>query len=102
MKIAPAAVANPFAYGQSICELDRLVRGSVDVVLVGPRDDARTKALAREVYRRFVPNRTLSWGDGPVAEGKDGKDAPVAYVCRGRTCSLPVKTPEELRALLEA
>ncbi len=102
VKIAPAAVANPFGYGQSLCELDRLVRGSVDVVLVGPRDDARTKALARTVFSRFVPNRTVSWGDGPVAEDKAARDVPVAYVCRGRTCSLPVKTPEELGPLLEA
>ena len=41
--LAPAALANPFGYGQSLCELDRLVRGSVDVVLVGPRADARTR-----------------------------------------------------------
>jgi uncharacterized protein YyaL (SSP411 family) len=100
--IAPAAIANPFGYGQSLCELDRLVRGNVDVVVVGDRSDDRTRALVAEAFRTFLPNRTISWGDGPLAEGKEAKDVPVAYVCRGRTCSLPVKTPDELRALLEA
>ena len=101
LAIAPAAIANPFGYGQSLCEIDRLVRGNVDVVLVGDPNDERTKALARTTFAAFLPNRTVSWGHGPLAEGKEKKDAPVAYVCRGRTCSLPVKTPDELRVLLE-
>jgi uncharacterized protein YyaL (SSP411 family) len=97
-------------YGQTICELDRLVGGSVDGVLVGARDDARTKALAEAVFSRWLPNRTIAWLDPAdeasraacalLGEGKEAKSTPVAYVCRGRTCSLPVASPEELRSLL--
>jgi uncharacterized protein YyaL (SSP411 family) len=104
------ALENPFGFGQALAELDRTVRGSVDVVLVGSREDARTRALAREVFRVYLPNRAVAWVDPgdpssvevcPVlAEGKAPGDAPVAYVCRGRTCSAPVATPEALRALL--
>jgi uncharacterized protein len=101
LAIAPAAIANPFGYGQSLCEIDRLVRGNVDVVIVGPRSDERTQALVSEAFASFLPNRTVSWGDGPLAEGKEAKDVPVAYVCRGRTCSLPVSTTNALRALLD-
>ncbi|HEY8079969.1 MAG TPA: thioredoxin domain-containing protein [Labilithrix sp.] len=110
VRLAPSAIANPFGYGQTLCELDRLVRGSVDVVLVGPRADARTQSLARGVFSRYLPNRTLAWLDpsdarsreacAGLAEGKEPKAAPVAYVCRGRACSLPVATPEELAPLL--
>ena len=106
----PTESANPMGYGQTICELDRLVRGSVDVVLVGARDDARTKALAETVFSRWLPNRTVAWLDPSDAEsraacallgeGKQAKSTPVAYVCRGRTCSLPVASPEELLPLL--
>jgi hypothetical protein len=109
-RVAPAAVANPFGYGQSVCEMDRLVRGSIDVVLVGPRDDARTRALAAVVFSRWLPNRTVAWLDdetpgsreacAALAEGKLAKEAPVAYVCKERTCSLPIASPQELRALL--
>jgi uncharacterized protein YyaL (SSP411 family) len=112
LRLAPAAVANPFGYGQALCELDCLVRGSVDVVLVGARDDSRTRALAAAVFARWLPNRTLAWldpADAPsrsacaaLAEGKEAKDVPVAYVCRGRTCSLPVSTPDELSAALHS
>jgi uncharacterized protein YyaL (SSP411 family) len=110
-RIAPTAVDNPFGLGQSVCALDRLVRGSIDIVLVGRRDDPRTGALASAVFRAYLPNRTLAWLDPTdaasraacvaLAEGKPPKEAPVAYVCRGRTCSLPVATPEELRPLLQ-
>jgi hypothetical protein len=90
--------------------MDRLVRGSIDVVLVGPRDDARTRALAAVVFSRWLPNRTVAWLDdetpgsreacAALAEGKLAKEAPVAYVCKERTCSLPIASPQELRALL--
>ncbi len=112
MRLAPSAIANPFGFGQTLCELDRLVRGSVDVVLVGPRADARTQALANIVFRRWLPNRTVAWVDPAdpstleacplLGAGKGARGAPVAYVCRGRTCSLPVTDPDALRALLEA
>lgn len=110
-RTATAAVENPFGHGQAICELDRMIRGSVDVVLVGPRQDARTKALARAAYAKWLPNRTIAWVDPSdatsieasalLAEGKPAKDEPVAYVCRGRTCSLGVTTVEALEQLLE-
>ena len=35
-----------------------------------------------------------------LAEGKEAADRPVAYVCRGRTCSAPVDTAEALSTLL--
>ena len=107
-RLAPVAVANPFGYGQTLCELDRLVRGNVDVVLVGPRADARTQALARAVFAKWLPNRTVAWVDPAdpssqeaaalLAEGKPAQVEPAAYVCRDRTCSLPITTPEALGA----
>lgn len=110
VRLAPQATSNPMGFGQALCEMDRLVRGSVDVVLVGPPDDARTQALARAVFATWLPNRTVAWLDerdpasreacALLAAGKPAKDVPVAYVCRGRTCSLPVRTPEELAPLL--
>jgi uncharacterized protein len=106
-RLAPNALANPLGFGQTICELDR-ARRSVEVVLVGPRRDPRMRALASVVHRAYIPNRTLAWIDpsdpasvraaAALAEGK-GR-GPAAYVCRGRTCSLPVTDPEALRTLI--
>ena len=111
VRLAPSAVANPFGFGQTLCELDRLIRGSVDVVLVGPRKDERTQALAGAVFAKWLPNRTVAWLDPDdetsraacalLAADKPAHDVPVAYVCHGRTCSLPVSSPDALRALLD-
>jgi uncharacterized protein len=108
-RLARAAVDNPFGMGQTVCALDRLVRSSVDVLLIGAIDDARTLALAAETFRAYLPNRTIAWlapdaasraACRELAEGKTIPATPAAYVCQGRTCSLPVTDPAELRALL--
>jgi uncharacterized protein len=108
--VAGAAAENPFGFGRALAAIDRFVRGSVDVVLVGERHDPKTQALARAVFARYLPNRTLAWLDpkdaktmgacAVLAEGKPAAGEPCAYVCRGRTCSLPVASPAELTALL--
>ena len=113
--LAPAAEQNPFGMSDVVCLADRLVRGSVDVVARGPaRRARRTRALAREVVPRPPAaiasspgsTRTIRARSRParvLAEGKLGKPGPVAYVCRGRTCSLPIANPGELaRALATA
>jgi len=106
-RVSGDALENPFGFGQTLCALDRLVRGSVDVVLAGPPGDPRTRALASAVYDAYLPNRTLAWLDPSDAEsaracsalaaGKESRGEPVAYVCRGRVCSLPIATPDDLR-----
>jgi len=108
--VAPSAVANPFAFGQTLGALDRLVRGSTDVVILGAHDDSEAKALHREVLGSYLPNRNVVWANpgrsasmqaAPLATSdKPTGLAAVAYVCVGRACSAPVTTPEELRALL--
>jgi uncharacterized protein YyaL (SSP411 family) len=110
-RVAGPAIHNPFGYGQTLAVLDRLVRGSVDIALVGPREDPRTISLAQPIWSAYLPNRTVAWLD-PTDErsrsvapelflGKEFRDTPVAYVCRGRTCSLPLSTAEDLRGELE-
>lgn len=106
-KLAGAAAENPMGMSGTVCLADRLVRGSVDVVLVG-----RSDALEREAMRAYLPDRVIAWVDVQdpasleacrlLADGKPSQPQPAAYVCRGRTCSLPVQSPEELAKLLRA
>jgi uncharacterized protein len=86
---------------------DFLERGTV-IVVAGPPDDPAARALAAIALVAPDPAtcvlRTRDGGDWPETSPGRGKTAmngaPAAYVCRGRTCSLPVTTPGELRALL--
>jgi len=107
---AAQALENPFGFGQTLCELSRLVKGSVDVVLVGDPADRRTAELAKALFSKWLPNRTVAWSNPndarsvevaeALAEGKTAQSGPVAYVCRDRSCSAPVSTAVELLALL--
>jgi uncharacterized protein YyaL (SSP411 family) len=109
-KGASAAADNPLGMGVTLGLADRLVRGSVDIVLVGPRTSTATRALAREAHRAYLPNRVLAWLDPAdpqaldacraLGEGKVEQPEPVAYVCRGRTCSLPLRDAGELARAL--
>ncbi len=105
-RVAAAALENPFGYGQTLAALDRLVRGGVEVVIVGKRGDPGVAALAAVVHGAYLPNRTVAWLDpsdaasvaacAALANGKEAGTMPVAYVCRGRACSLPILSPVEL------
>ena len=107
--MAPAAAENPFGFGKGIGVLDRLARGSVDVVIAGARGDARVSELAHAAARAYLPNRNLVLLTSDEARAAcaaiaDGKTAGPggearAFVCRGRTCSLPVDTAEALTKL---
>ncbi|MFD1545484.1 thioredoxin domain-containing protein [Nonomuraea guangzhouensis] len=83
--------------------------GPVEVAVVGPPDDPRTRALHREALLADVPGLVVALGDGEggqpggpaLLEGRGTVGgAPAAYVCRDFACRMPVTTPEELRAEL--
>jgi hypothetical protein len=109
-RLAPAAADNPGGMSGTVCLADRLVRGSVDVVVVGPRASEATRALVREAFRAPLHDRVVAWVDPAdpeslaacVAIGRDKppSDRPVAYVCRGFACSAPVSDAQELAKLL--
>ncbi len=107
--VAGAALENPFGMGQAVLGVDHLVRGSTDVVVVGPA--SATEPLVAAAYRVYLPCRTVVAVDpadprsveaaGVLAEGKPARDGgAVAYVCRARTCSAPVSDAAELEKLL--
>jgi uncharacterized protein YyaL (SSP411 family) len=101
---------NPFGYANLLCALDWSCEGPVDIVIIGPREDAATRALVRSTHAVYLPNRTLTVvapeesGSPDIPEAARGKSMPdgkpTAYVCRGFTCSAPVTTPEAFAALL--
>jgi uncharacterized protein YyaL (SSP411 family) len=73
------------------------------VVIVGPSDEARSLRLAalalprggRRVWSMPYGGRMGGLSFPPAAK-------PVAYLCRGRTCSRPIVEPERLAAMMQA
>jgi uncharacterized protein len=86
---------------------DTLERGG-SVVIDGPFDDPRAQALAEIALRAPDPSLTVlrldrrPWPDGPPRADLPRAAEPVAMLCQGQTCSLPVSAPEALEALMEA
>jgi uncharacterized protein YyaL (SSP411 family) len=102
----------PSAFGYALGALDFYLSTPKEVVIVSPAeggaDDAR--ALAREVWSRYLPNKIVaraSESDARAAErvpllrerAAVGGRA-TAYVCEHYACKQPVNTPEELASQL--
>jgi uncharacterized protein len=96
---------SPSGFGQALCALDLYLSGAKEIALVGDphRDD--TRALAAEVWRRFLPAHVFASGTegGPATEavpllaGRPQLDGrPAAYVCERFVCKRPVSEPDEL------
>jgi uncharacterized protein YyaL (SSP411 family) len=105
-RLAGSAFDNPLGMSVTVALLQHVVAGPVEIVVVGPRANPTTRALVAQADQVYLPDRVLAWVDpedpasleasAVVAEGKRPAASPVAYVCRDRTCSLPVDTREAL------
>jgi uncharacterized protein YyaL (SSP411 family) len=84
---------------------DMLHRGG-SIVIDGPLDDPRAKALAALALRTPDPSLTVLrldrtlWPTGAPRSDLPAVLASAAMLCQGQTCSLPATTPEALAELL--
>jgi uncharacterized protein YyaL (SSP411 family) len=91
----------------TLMSADALERGG-SVVIDGALSDPRAQALAQVALNAPDPSlavlrleRSL-WPEGAPRPDLPRAAEPVATLCQGQTCSLPVATPEALAALIEA
>jgi len=80
-----------------------------EIGVIGSKNDARTKAMLKEIYLAYLPNKILNLRDPkekikedwfPFLEGKRTGETPTAFVCKGFTCLPPIRDEKELRKLL--
>ena len=95
----------PTAAGHWLGALDFYLSRPKEIVVVGERAEADTKALLEEVHKSYIPNRVmLGVEDGdqpadrlPLLEGRQKIDGvATAYVCENYVCQLPVTDPQAL------
>jgi uncharacterized protein len=90
----------------TLMSADMLERGG-SAAVDGPLDDPRSQTLAQAALRAPDPSLTVLrldrrlWPDGPPRADLPQAPEPIAMLCQGQTCSLPVATPEALTALME-
>ncbi|SBS78562.1 conserved hypothetical protein [uncultured Mycobacterium sp.] len=94
---SPLLARAPRSSGHWLAVAEAAVRGPLQVAVASDRPDSELLAAARQL----APGGTIVVGgavdSSPLLEGRDrvgGNDA--AYVCRGRTCDLPVTDAGEL------
>lgn len=80
--------------------------------MVGKRGAKDTDDLLQVIYKRLIPNRILLLIDPDETDGmllrknehlgnlKPVDNRATAYVCKHRTCSLPVTSSEQLATLI--
>jgi uncharacterized protein YyaL (SSP411 family) len=100
----------PSAFGRLLAALDFHLSSPKEIVIVGPRGDERTRALTREVWKVYVPNKVVVQAEEnetaaveivPLLRERSLVDnVATAYVCENYTCQRPVTTPAELAAQL--
>ncbi|MGI8330649.1 thioredoxin domain-containing protein [Actinomadura scrupuli] len=97
--------------GWGLAVAEACLAGPVEIAVVGPADDARTRALHRAALMATSPGAVVSLGEPgsgdaagaavPLLEGRGlVGGAPAAYVCRDFACRLPVTDPDRLRGEL--
>jgi len=85
---------------------DGLARGG-SIVVDGPLDEPQAQALAATALRASDPSLAVLrldralWPNGSPRDDLPRAPEPVAMLCRGQACSLPVATRHALEALIE-
>jgi len=88
------------------------VHKPAQVVILGPREDPKVRALGTAAASTYAPGRTVLIAEGreaylpaivePMSRTREAQAGPVAFVCKGTTCSPPTSDPDRVRQLLEA
>jgi uncharacterized protein YyaL (SSP411 family) len=101
-----AMARNPSSFGNLLGALDFALSDAREIAISGSLAEEEVRALLREVFRRYVPNKVVACGTSSgvfLLRGR-GRIAgrPTAYVCRNYVCQAPVTSPADLARELES
>ncbi len=108
--VSPLIARYPLGFGNWLKALELYLAPSTEVVLVGKRNAAGTKALLAGLYGRFRPGVVVvglePGADAPfptpLLEGRGALNGqPTAYVCHRFACELPTADAAELMRQLD-
>jgi uncharacterized protein YyaL (SSP411 family) len=106
--LAPAIHRFPGAFGHLLGSADVVIRGAVELVIVGNRSSDDFQALERAAGDLYVPGLIIAGGaardDENIAllTGRTVRDGrATAYVCKSYTCDEPTTEATVLREQLE-
>jgi uncharacterized protein YyaL (SSP411 family) len=106
-------LGTPYAMPQMMAAVNFYLDKPKQILIAGRRDSSDTKAILREVHKRFIPNKILVLADGGPAHQRlsasleildrlrqvDGKA--TAYICEDYVCKLPTNDVAVVARLLD-
>jgi uncharacterized protein YyaL (SSP411 family) len=107
---------SPSAFAQMLAAVDHYLGSKRELVVVGRKEEATTRAALRRLWQRFDPDLALALVDpdspetarlsalSPLFAGKtSGPDAmsPRFYLCESYACQAPTESLEELLGALD-
>ncbi len=108
----PLIARYPRGFAKSLCAVDFLLEGPIELAFVARRGSADLENLQRAANRIFLPNRIQALLDPeqpdgaenlPLLRGKSLVDGKAAlYICRDFACQKPVTAPADIAAQLAA
>jgi uncharacterized protein len=98
----------PRAFAKSLCVVDLLLRGPVELAFIGSPAEPGYEALRAGVNRLYLPNRIIAHHDPqgpdqdhPLTKGKSlVKGKAALYICRNFSCQAPLTEPARIDAAL--
>jgi hypothetical protein len=106
--IAEPMARHPAAFGHALGVADLLVRGAVELAIVGDPAADDFRALTRAVAERYVPSLVMAGGAARktaeiplLADRSAPGGRATAYVCRNYVCDAPVSDAAILANRLE-
>jgi len=94
----------PAAFSNLLCALDFYLSGPKEIAIIGDPMEEATRALLKEVFHRYLPNKVVACGLNDeffLFLGRSRMNGlPTAFVCENNTCKTPVTRPSELAAQL--
>ena len=106
-------LSTPHAMPQMMAAVNFYLDKPKQILIAGQRNSPDTKAILREVHKRFIPNKILVLADGGPAQQRlavsleildslrqiDGKA--TAYICEDYLCKLPTNDVAVVARLLD-
>ncbi len=106
----PMITRFPRGFAKSLCAVDFLLEGPVELAFVGASRSEALEQLQQEVARHYLPNRIQALLDPESSDGAEQlpllrDKTPVngnaaLYICRDFACQAPITDPAEVAAQL--
>ncbi len=98
----------PRAFPKSLMTVDLLLRGPVELALVGQADESNYQALRQGINSNFIPYRIIAYkhddhpdSSHPLLMGKTLVNNQAAlYICKNFSCQAPITDPQDIELAL--